>query len=66
MFSALIYLFLHEGHPNITTALERSQGSENDCNWLLRSPYTESYDIIQLAHDAEWNVWMNLIKDNYR
>jgi hypothetical protein len=37
------------GHKNITTALTEGNNSKNECDWLLRSPNTESYDIIQLA-----------------
>ena len=57
---------LLSGHPHIKTAPITSEGTENACNWLLRSPNTESYDITELASENGWNVWMSFVKMDHR
>jgi len=51
-------------HEHIRTSL--SEDLENDCSWLLKSPETDSYDIIELAEESEWFVWKGLIESEYR
>jgi len=33
---------------------------------LLRSPNTDSFDIIELAEEVEWFVWKGLVESEYR
>ncbi|KAL7531293.1 hypothetical protein ACHAXR_003958, partial [Thalassiosira sp. AJA248-18] len=57
-------------HDNIRTAPASTEvalaENENECSWLLRSPGTDSYDIIELADENEWFVWKGLIEDDYK
>lgn len=39
---------------------------QNECSWLLRSPTTDSYDLIQLAEETEWLIWKGLQESEYR
>ena len=50
-------------HRNIRTSLNEEQ--ENDCSWLLKSPNTESYDLIELAEETEWYMWTGLTESDY-
>mmetsp|Transcript_20385 Transcript_20385/g.58971 ORF Transcript_20385/g.58971 Transcript_20385/m.58971 type:complete len:591 (-) Transcript_20385:139-1911(-) len=52
-------------HGKIRTS-NNTDTPENECSWLLRSPETDSYDIIELAEEREWFVWRGLIETNYR
>ena len=61
------WVFMHE---RIRTSKDSDSSkdatSENECSWLLRSPGTDLYDIIQLAEDSEWFVWKGLIETDYK
>ena len=38
---------------------------QNRCNWLLKSPNTESFDIVELAEETEWFMWKGLVESDY-
>lgn len=46
-------------HPDIKTS--RNGEEENECNWLMRSPETSTYDI-EFAASFNWYVWLGEIK----
>jgi len=37
----------------------------NECNWLLRSPETDDFDIISVAEEGGWSVWKGVVGTNY-
>lgn len=51
-------------HPQIRTKNTAVTGgeTENECNWLLRSPRTDSFDLIEVAEAGGWEVWKG-VKD---
>lgn len=51
-------------HANIFTSHD-DQTEENECSWLLRSPQTESFDIIEVARESDWSVWTGYIEPDY-
>ena len=52
-------------HELIRTSSERDEEHENECSWLLRSPNTDSFDIIELSEENNWFVWQGLIENDY-
>ena len=38
---------------------------QNECSWLLKSPETGSYDIIEVGHERSWQVWTGRIETDY-
>eukprot|EP00577_Skeletonema_sp_RCC1716_P005244 CAMPEP_0113387154 /NCGR_PEP_ID=MMETSP0013_2-20120614/8386_1 /TAXON_ID=2843 ORGANISM="Skeletonema costatum, Strain 1716" /NCGR_SAMPLE_ID=MMETSP0013_2 /ASSEMBLY_ACC=CAM_ASM_000158 /LENGTH=769 /DNA_ID=CAMNT_0000270033 /DNA_START=12 /DNA_END=2318 /DNA_ORIENTATION=+ /assembly_acc=CAM_ASM_000158 len=49
-------------HKNIRTSLDELE--ENECSWLLKSPQTESFDLIELGQSF-WNVWLGQVEREY-
>ena len=39
---------------------------QNDCSWLLKSPSTDSYDIIEMAETTDWHLWDGSVKDGVK
>jgi len=52
-------------HDNVSTSFNGNE-NENECSWLLRTPATESFDLIDLAESTEWFVWKGEIETDYR
>jgi hypothetical protein len=50
-------------HQDIRTSIAEN---DNDCGWLLRSPRTDSFDLIELADETDWNLWAGYIKSETR
>lgn len=44
--------------------LQRIQPQDDDCPWLLRSPDTQSYDLLDVSGD--WSVWKGVIASDAR
>lgn len=44
---------------------EEKEKVENECNWLLRSPSTDDFDIISVAEMGGWSVWKGVVGVNY-
>ena len=44
---------------------EEKEKVENECNWLLRSPSTDDFDIISVAGMGGWSVWKGVVGVNY-
>ncbi|KAL9187447.1 hypothetical protein ACHAXT_001550 [Thalassiosira profunda] len=52
-------------HEMISTS-PRDEDEENECSWLLRSPETESFDIIEVAQEQNrWMIWEGRIEQEY-
>jgi len=49
-------------HKNIRTSLDELE--ENKCSWLLKSPQTESFDLIELGQSF-WSVWLGQVEREY-
>ena len=47
-------------HELISTSPFREE-EENECGWLLRSPETDSYDVIEVAEKGNWKIWSGQI-----
>jgi len=45
-------------HPNI----KKSSSEESDCPWLLRSPETSEYNLLDVQ--GQWSIWTGNIQDN--
>ena len=48
-------------HQDIKSSIAENE-NEHDCGWLLRSPRTDSFDLIELAEETDWNMWAGYIK----
>mmetsp|Transcript_22209 Transcript_22209/g.45394 ORF Transcript_22209/g.45394 Transcript_22209/m.45394 type:complete len:708 (+) Transcript_22209:228-2351(+) len=50
-------------HERIRTSA--NEENENECNWLLKSAHTDSYDIIELTKENAWSVWTDVVVPGY-
>ena len=48
-------------HVDIHDSNSSSHLNENNCNWLLKSHRTESFNLIELAEESEWYMWSGRI-----
>lgn len=39
--------------------IRRSEDDQSGCNWLLRSPETNEYDLMNV--DGDWKIWTGLV-----
>mmetsp|Transcript_7622 Transcript_7622/g.16602 ORF Transcript_7622/g.16602 Transcript_7622/m.16602 type:complete len:508 (+) Transcript_7622:542-2065(+) len=46
-------------HPNI---MKSNSSEESDCNWLLRSPDTDAYNLLEAP--GGWSIWVGVIMDD--
>ena len=46
------WVFTHED-------ISRHSGTKEGCNWLLRSPYTTEFDLLNV--ESKWQVWVGVI-----
>jgi hypothetical protein len=44
-------------HQDIRTSI-----AEEECGWMLKSPRTDSFDLIELAEETGWNLWIGHVK----
>ncbi|KAL7478407.1 hypothetical protein ACHAW6_004170 [Cyclotella cf. meneghiniana] len=52
-------------HEKISTTLSKDDDEKNECDWLLISPQTESYDLIEMAQEEYWSMWKGTVMKNY-
>ena len=57
------HIFTHGHFQHSSNTKETNE--ENECNWLLRSPSTDDFDIISVAALGEWSVWRGVVNVNY-
>ncbi|KAL7552484.1 hypothetical protein ACHAWF_015731 [Thalassiosira exigua] len=39
--------------------------AHHECSWLLRSPETDSFDIIEVGMEGSWMVWVGRVQRDY-
>eukprot|EP00804_Cyclotella_cryptica_P006488 CCRYP_012786-RC/>CCRYP_012786-RC protein AED:0.10 eAED:0.10 QI:1112/0.72/0.91/1/0.81/0.83/12/549/753 len=52
-------------HEKISTTLSQEDDDQNECDWLLLSPQTENYDLIEMAQEEYWSMWRGAVMKNY-
>eukprot|EP00804_Cyclotella_cryptica_P006522 CCRYP_012789-RB/>CCRYP_012789-RB protein AED:0.24 eAED:0.24 QI:253/1/1/1/0.71/0.8/15/71/708 len=52
-------------HEKISTTNSEASDDKNECDWLLISPETESFDLIEMAREEYWSMWKGAVVKNY-